>query len=89
MPSHGPAMVDGLLLFSFILVARDILDLDYLGLDLDYLGLDLDYLGLDLSYLGLDWDERGRKGIVFIVFFLISDSANIRFNVFFLAQLKR
>ena len=66
MPSHGPAMVDGLLLFSFIVVGRDILDLDYLGLDLDY--------------LGLGWDERGRKGIVFIVFCLISDSANIRFN---------
>ena len=63
MPSHGPAMVDGLLLFSFIVVGRDILDLDYLGLDLDY--------------LGLGWDERGRKGILFIVFCLISDSANI------------
>ena len=63
MPNHGPAMVDGLLLFSFILVGRDILHLD-----------------LDYDYLGLGWDERGRKGIVFIVFCLISDSANIRFN---------
>ena len=65
LPSHVLVMVDGLLLFSFILV--NTLFLVY-WTSWDW------YLGppgtgiMGLSGIGMGWDERGQRGIVFIVF---------------------
>ena len=65
LPSHVLVMVDGLLLFSFILVGTLFL-VSWTSWDW-YLGTPgTDITGL--SGTGLDWDERGQRGIVFIVF---------------------
>ena len=71
LPSHVLVMVDGLLLFSFILVGTLFL-VSWTSWD-RFLGhpgtVILELLRLtSLDFLGLDWDERGQRGIVFIVF---------------------